>query len=295
MPEWTRTLIRIAVTTLVVVVAVIVGWRMWTHYELEPWTRDGRVRADIVEVAPDIGGLVTEVRVVDNQPVHRGQLLFVLDRPRYQLALDRAEATLASQQVTLAQAVRDARRDAGLGDLVSQEAREQAQARADEARAAVTQAVAARNGARLDLERTSISAPVDGRLSSVSLRPGEYLAPGRAALSIIDEGSLRVEGYFEETKLPRIRVGDRASVRIMGEDRPIYGHVESIAPAIADRDRSESTDLLPNVNPTFSWVRLAQRVPVRIALDHVPPEVRLIAGRTATVAILPSDSERRRP
>jgi multidrug resistance efflux pump len=283
MPAWVRTSGRVAVT-----IAVLVGWRMWVHYELEPWTRDGRVRADIVQVAPDISGLVTEVAVGDNQPVRRGQLLFVLDRPRYQLALARAEATVASDQATLAETAREARRDAALRELVSQEAKEQARARADQARAALAQAVAARDEARLNLARTTVVAPVDGILSSVTLRPGAYLPAGRAALAIIDQASLRVDGYFEETKLPRIRIGDRASVKIMGQSGMLYGHVESIAPAIADRERSESSDLLPNVNPTFSWVRLAQRIPVRIVLDRVPPDVRLIAGRTATVSILPT-------
>ncbi len=158
--------------------------------------------------------------------------------------------------------------------------------------AALDQARANLSQARLNLERTRVAAPVDGVLSNIDLHPGAYLAAGHPALALIDSASVHVDGYFEETKLRRIRIGDRARIRIMGEPEPLLGHVQSIAAAISDRDRGETADLLPNVNPTFSWVRLAQRVPVRILLDHVPADVRLIAGRTATVTILPEGPSR---
>ena len=283
---------RVLVTLLVVLIAAVLAWRLWVRYQLEPWTRDGRVRADVVEVAPDVGGLVTEVLVHDNQPVRRGQLLFVIDPPRYALALAQAEAALAAQRATLAEARRESARNAVLGDLVAQETREQGQARVAEAEAAVQQAATARDSARLNLERTQVVAPMDGVLSNVLLRPGEHLNVGAAALALVDTSSLHVEGYFEETKLRRIRLGDRAEVRLIGQPGVLYGRVQSIAPAIADQDRSETPQLLPNVNPTFSWVRLAQRVPVRIALDRTPPGLRLIAGRTATVTILPGAAAR---
>lgn len=287
-----RTSGRILVTTLLVVVAAVVGWRMWVHYERDPWTRDGRLRADVIAISPDVSGLVTEVAVHDNQPVRRGQLLFVLDRPRYQIAVRQAEAVVASQRAVLTEARREAARSAVLGELVSQEAREQALERVSQAEATLEQSQTNVSQAKLNLQRTSVFAPADGVVSPNELRPGGYLAAGHPALALIDSASLHVDGYFEETKLRRIHTGDHARIRIMGEPEPLFGHVQSIASAVADRDRAEAPNLLPNINPTFSWVRLAQRIPVRIVLDHAPKDVRLIAGRTATVTILPSGPER---
>jgi len=307
------TLIRMAVTLVVVLAALLAARWMWVHYQLAPWTRDGRVRADVAQVAPDVSGLVTEVDVIDNQPVRGGQPLFVIDRPRFALALAQADATLRqtganlaqadaailAQTTALAQARREDARNRGLGDLTSAEAVEQggtrvaqlqaavAQARAAkaQAQAAQAQATSARDIARLNLARTTVVAPVDGVAANVQLRPGDYLAAGRPAFGIVDAASLHVDGYFEETKLARIRVGDRVTVQLMGDHRRLEGHVVSIAPGIEDRERGPSGDLLANVNPTFSWVRLAQRVPVRVRLDEPPPDLRLIAGRTATVVV----------
>jgi multidrug resistance efflux pump len=286
MKKWLLLAGRILVTLIVVVVALIAARWMWVHYEVEPWTRDGRVRADVAEVAPDVAGFVTEVNVIDNQLVHRGQVLFVLDQPRYRVALAQAQATVLNDRAVLAEAQREVARNNALGDLVAQELREQSMARAQEAQAALNQAQAGVDAAKLNLDRTVVRASVNGVVSNLELRPGDYLAVGHQAFALIDTDTLHVDGYFEETKLPRIRVGDAASVKIMGEALVLHGHVVSIAAGIEDRERSPSGNLLANVNPTFSWVRLAQRVPVRIVLDAVPAYVRLIAGRTATVTIL---------
>ena len=283
-----RTAGRVLITAMLVAAAALVAWRMWQHYERDPWTRDGRIRADVVEIAPDVSGLVTQVLVHDNQPVRKGQLLFVIDRPRYALAAAQAQAALASQKAVLVEARREAGRNAALGDLVSQEAREQGLERVSQASASLDQAQANLDVARLNLARISVAAPVDGVLASVALRPGEYLAAGHPALALVDSASVHVDGYFEETKLRRIRIGDHARIHVMGEPEPLLGHVQSIAAAISDRERTESANLLPNVNPTVSWVRLAQRVPVRIVLDKAPADIRLIAGRTATVTIAPT-------
>jgi multidrug resistance efflux pump len=277
---------RVAVTAVVVVIAVFAGRWLWIHYREDPWTRDGRVRADVVEVAPDVSGLVTQVAVVDNQQVRKGQLLFVIDQPRYAIALSHTEAAVAGARADLAEAQREDQRNRALGQLVGAEAREQGATRVNQAQAALDQALANLDTARLNLARTAVSASVDGVVTNLGLRPGDYLDVGRPALALVDTGSLRVEGYFEETKLPHIHVGDRASVRIMGEPTLLYGHVQSIAAGIEDRERGPSGNLLPNVNPTFDWVRLAQRIPVRVALDDPPQNIRLISGRTATVTVL---------
>ncbi|AYV48474.1 efflux transporter periplasmic adaptor subunit [Caulobacter flavus] len=277
---------RVAVTLAVVAVAVVGGKRLWDHYQVDPWTRDGRVRADIVQVAPDVSGLVTAVQVVNDQTVKAGQPLFYVDRDRYALALRQADAAVAAQKAQLAQARRELVRNRVLGDLVAGEITEQSLAKVEQGQAALAQAVAARDLAALNLERTLVVAPTDGFLSDLTLRAGDYVTAGKPVLALIDSRSYRVEGYFEETKLKGLHVGQRVSVTVMGEDRPLHGHIQSIAAGIEDRDRAAGASLLPNVNPTFSWVRLAQRVPVRVALDETPKDLRLIAGRTATVAVL---------
>lgn len=276
---------RMAVTLAVLALALLAGRRLWVYYQVQPWTRDGRVRADIVQIAPDVTGLVTRVDVADNQPVRRGQPLFYVDRDRYALALRQAESAVAADRAALAEARREAARNIGLGDLVAAETTQQAQAKVDQDQAALDQALAARDLAQLNLKRTVITAPADGYLSDLALRVGDYVTAGKPVLALIDSGSFRVEGYFEETKLRGVRVGQAVDVRIMGEPGALRGHVQSIAAGIEDRDRAPGATLLPNVNPTFSWVRLAQRVPVRISLDQPPKDLRLIAGRTASVAI----------
>jgi RND family efflux transporter MFP subunit len=281
-------LLRMLVTLCVVALAVVVGLWLWRLYQVDPWTRDGRVRADVVQIAPDVSGLVTAVPVRDNQVVHKGQVLFVLDRPRFQLALMQAEAAVATQRAALDQARREDKRNRGLGDLVSTEVTEEGASKVEQLSAALAQAEANRDAAALNLQRTTILAPVDGTAANVQLEPGDYAAAGKAVLGLIDARSIHVDGYFEETKLPGIHVGDPAEVKLMGEPRALRGHVESLSPGIEDRERAASANLLPNVNPTFSWVRLAQRIPVRIALDDPPADVRLIAGRTATVTLHPA-------
>ncbi len=305
---------RIVVTLAMVAAAGVAGWKMWNHYQHDPWTRDGRVRVDIVSVTPDVSGLVTNVAVTHDQKVVKGQPLFTIDRARYELALRQAEATIATQKAAisvqqatvsahraaLAEAEREAARNDKLGTFVAREVNEQShtkvaqeQAALAQAEAAVAQAVtgvaqaeAARDVATLNLERTLVRSQVDGMASDISLRSGDYVSPGKPVLALIDAASLRVEGYFEETKLPGLHVGQKVKVHLMGEDKPLWGHIQSIAGAIEDRERGPSASLLPNVNPTFSWVRLAQRIPVRIALDAPPPDLLLIAGRTASVAVV---------
>jgi len=287
MNRYLAPLARSAATIVIVIAAILIAIWMWNHYERSPWTRDGRVRADVVRVTPDIGGLVTSVAVRDNQQVKEGDLLFVIDRPRYELALKQAAARVESAQATLAQARREARRDQALGDLVAAEAHEQNVARVATAQAALAEAITARDGAALDLKRTRVLASVNGTVTNLDLHQGDYVAAGRQAMALVDKDSLRVEGYFEETKLPLICLGAPVTVRMMGEEQDLHGRVESVAFGINDSTRSDSGNLLPNVQPTFSWVRLAQRIPVRVKLTRVPADISLITGRTATVTVEP--------
>ena len=276
---------RFVVTMAAVVAAAALGWHLWQHYEVEPWTRDGRVKADVVQVAPDVTGQVTAVLVHDNERVTVGQVLFEVDRARFALALRQAEAAELAQRVALAQALKEAQRNSALRDLVADETREQGVSHADQLRAALAQAVVNRDVAKLNLERTRVLSAVNGTVSNLDLRTGSYVSAGRAVMALIDSDSYYVEGYFEETKLPMIHVGDAVTVLPMGDKLRLQGHVESLAGGIADRDRSTSANLLSSVNPSFNWVRLAQRIPVRVKLDALPAGARLVAGQTVTVDV----------
>src|SRR5215471_3467379 len=261
-------------TLVVVLVAVLAGWELWSYYMLEPWTRDGRVRADVVTVAADVSGLVSDVFVHDNEKVSKGQQLFRIDQRRFQYALDQAKADVASRQATLDQAKRDLERAKSLTSA----AITVHQADLDAANASL-------EVARLNLERSTVVAPVNGIVTNFDLLPGRYVNAGAPVFALIDSDTFRVEGYFEETKLRRIRIGEDATVKLIGDARVLSGHVESIAYGIEDQNRSTSSQLLAAVNPTFSWVRLAQRIPVRIKIDDVPADLLLVAGRTATVSV----------
>ncbi|TXI18556.1 MAG: HlyD family secretion protein [Roseateles sp.] len=286
-----RQLVSFLITAGVVAGAAWAGLRLWDRYERSPWTRDGRVRANVVQIASDVSGLVTAVPVQDNQAVPAGALLFEVDRARYQLALRQAQAQLNAQRVALAQAEREVKRNAGLGNLVSQEAREQAGSRADLARAAVAQAEVALDAAKLNLQRAEVRAPRAGTITNLDLREGAYASAGRPVLALVDAASLYVEGYFEETKLARIHVGDAVQITPMGSHQVLNGRVQSLAAGIADHDRSTGGDLLPAVNPSFNWVRLPQRVPVRVQLDPLPAGLQLVAGQTVTVQVLPGTAK----
>lgn len=278
-------LVRWLLTLALVGMSVVVAIAVWDRYETEPWTRDGHVRADVVRVTPDVGGLVTSVAIHDNQVVEVGQLLFIVDRPRYADALAEANAAISSAEAVLDQARREARRDLALGDLVAAETHEQNNAKVQTALARLNQAIASKNTSALNVTRTEVHATVNGIVTNLDLHPGDYIGPGTQALALVDSDSIRIEGYFEETKLRDIHVGSAARVRLMGDDRVLTGHVDSISAGIADDQRSQTANLLPSVAPTFSWVRLAQRFPVRIRVDNVPSDLALIPGRTATVSI----------
>lgn len=276
---------RVALTLLAVAAAIAVGLRLWQRYEIDPWTRDGRVRANVIQVAPDVTGQLVKLHVHDNQQVAAGQPLFEIDPARFELALRQADATVAAQRTALAQAESEARRNAQLRDLVSQETREQGQTRVNQTRAALEAAIVARDVAKLNLERTRVVAATDGIVTNLDIWAGAYVTAGRPVMALVDRNSFYVEGYFEETKLPGIHPGDQVTVALMGTRQRLSGRVDSFAQGIADRDRSTGGNGLPNVNPTFNWVRLAQRIPVRVALDPVPAEVRLVAGQTVTVEV----------
>ncbi|MCM1129655.1 MAG: efflux RND transporter periplasmic adaptor subunit [Alistipes senegalensis] len=277
--------VRFLVTAAVVLVAVFLGWRLFLFYEYDPWTRDGRVKADVVQIAPDVTGQVVSVNVVDNQPVKKGDVLFEIDRERFVLALRQAEARVKAAQVALAQAKREDRRNRSLGNLVAHEIREQGRARVDQLEADLALAIVARDTAKLDLERSRVAATVNGYVTNLNIQVGTYVTASHPVIALIDSDSLYVEGYFEETKLAAIHPGDLATISLMGEDEKLSGRVQSVASGIFDRERSTGANLLQNINPSLNWVRLVQRIPVRIAFESVPAHIRLVAGQTANITI----------
>lgn len=276
---------RVLLTLLLIAGAIVALVMVWRHYEDEPWTRDGKVLADVVQVSADVAGLVTRVMVRDNQVVRNGDVLFEVDRERYTAQLAQMDAAVANMRATLANAVRERRRYQSLGDLVSQEVLDQRITAVQQSTAQLQQAIANRRVAEINLERSRVRARVNGFITGFTMRPGDYVDTGKAVFALLDSDSYYVVGYFEETKLHDVRIGDRAQVALLGDRRLILGSVQSLSAGIDDREQSASAALLPNITPTFSWIRLAQRVPVRIAIEQVPPGLLLIAGRTATVTL----------
>jgi multidrug resistance efflux pump len=276
---------RVAVTAVLVVAAVILGgWAFW-FYEYSPWTRDGRINAYVVDSAPEISGQVVDVAVQDNQFVHRGDVLYRIDPRDYQAALDRAQAELDMARQQLALQEEDAIRRSKLrtGD-VSEEEKQTYSINAGVAQANVESAQATLYKAKIDLERCQIYSPVNGWVTNLTVRAGNYANTGQRQMSVIDADSYWISGYFEETRLRNIRVGASARAELMGyPGLKLLGHVESINRGITDTNTAPDPEGLPEVNPVFTWVRLAQRIPVRIHIDYVPDGVHLAIGETCTV------------
>lgn len=275
-------------TLLVLGLAIFIGRQLWVHYMQTPWTRDGRVRADIINVAADVSGYVTAVPVRDNQRVRKGDVLMQIDPAHYRLAVKQAQALVASRKAAWEMRKVNASRRADLDELViSKESREDASNVAASALADYQQAEARLEAAQLNLDRTRVLANVDGYVTNLNVHVGDYARVGEAKLAVVDEHSFWVYGFFEETKLPHVHVGDPAQLQMMSGET-LTGHVESISRGIYDRDNPQSRELIADVNPTFNWVRLAQRVPVRIQLDPVPDGMLLAAGTTCTVIVTPT-------
>lgn len=275
------------ITIVACALAVISIFSIWSFYTRSPWTRDGKVRADVIALAPDVSGRVTEVLVTDNQLVEANQVLFKVDQERLKIAVARAEALLESAERARDTAAKEAQRYGTLQGVVSEEVRLQKKTAGSTAESAYQLALADRDLAALNLERSEVRAPLRGIVTNFNLRAGAFVAAGIPVSAFVATDTFYVSGYFEETKLKKIKVGAPALVSIMGESGTIKGRVESISYGIEDRERTTSPGtMLQNVNPTFNWVRLPQRVPVRIELLEVPKDIQLVVGRTATVEIL---------
>ena len=281
-----RAVVRLLFTLVILGVGGVGALWLWNYYMYSPWTRDGRVHADVVGIAPDVSGFVRELRVKDNQFVHKGDVLVVLDQERYKLAVATAQSNVAARLADMEMRQHIAQRRAQLTTLsTSIEERENSAFTANGAVAAYGQALADLGTAKLNLERTVIYAPVNGFVTNLTLVLGQYAAVGTKVMAVIDSDSYRVEGYFEETKISQIRVDQLAKMYLMSGGAPLIGHIESISHGITDRDNDNGPELLASVTPTFEWVRLAQRIPVRVHIDVIPEGMQVSSGMTCTVAV----------
>ncbi len=273
-------------TLVVFALALIAGWWMWNYYMQSPWTRDGKVRAELVDITPEVSGRIIELAVRDNQFVHKGDTLLKIDPVPWQIALDNADAQLSKAQSDLAKAQHEANRRASLPrNVISAEDMDAARLSANAAAATAKAAQASLDQARWNLQQTTITAPTDGWISNLTLRPGNYATAGTPLFALVDSHSYYVMGYFEETKLRHIRPGAEAQIVLYSNGTRLQGKVESIGRAIYDQSVSTDGGLVPDIKPNVPWVRLAQRVPVRIRLDAIPDDVPLVAGTTCTITI----------
>lgn len=278
---------RYVLTLSAVAAATLLAFMMWKHYAQTPWTRDGRVRADVVQIAPDVSGPVNSVAVHDNQWVNRGDVLYSIDPHWLNLAVISAQADVEAKRHEMLMRQDAARRRSQIKGVISREDLQQTDSAANIAEANYHGAQAALELAQLNLSHATVRAPVAGYVTHLRLRPGDYATAGETKVAIIDAHSFWAVGYFEETKLRHIRVGNTAHIALMGFEPVITGHVESIGHGIGDNNDETGGLGLPDVEPTFSWVRLAQRIPVRIHIDTLPEGIELVAGLSASISITP--------
>jgi RND family efflux transporter MFP subunit len=275
-------------TLAAVALAALLGWGAWQYYMATPWTRDGAVRAYVVKVAPQVAGEIVSLPITDNQFVHKGDLLMLIDPRNYSIAVRQAQASVEQAQAVADNARAEMIRREKLNDLsVTMEERQTYISQATSAEATYQTALANLEQARINFKRTQVRSPVNGYVTNLSAQLGNYADVGSLQLSLINSDSYWVDAYFEETALSRIHVGDAATVKLMGYTPLLRGRVQGLARGVDVPNATPDASGLASVNPIFTFVRLAQRVPVRIHIDEVPEDVKLVAGMTATVQIEP--------
>src|SRR5712692_10115839 len=282
-----QAVVRVLLTLILLIAAGLLSYDLARYYLYSPWTRDARVRANVVTVAPDVSGYVDDIRVRNNQFVHKGDVLFIIDQERYRLALADAEAALSARHAQHLMLLDQYQRRLKLapGYTVTVENLDTARRQSETASAQYQQATASRDTAALNLKRTEVRASVNGFVTNLNLAQGTFASQGKAVMALIDSDSYRVEAYFEETKIPHVRPGATAEIYLMDGSPALQGTVLGIARGITDQDNKDGPELLSSINPTFTWVRLAQRIPVSVHITHVPPGVLISAGMTCTVVI----------
>lgn len=272
-------ILKVTLTIVLTILAISVIWNLYLYYTYAPETRDGVVKANMLSIASDISGNVDEVMVHQHQHVTRGQILFAVDQARLKNSVASADADYVIANAKYQSVVHNGNASTS-PDTAGKLTADIAAAERNKKRLALERA-------QLDLDHASVRSPVDGIIVNSSLQPGVYASAGVPVMKIMSDNSYYVMGSFEETKLTNIRVGDKASVYLMGDKNSLNGHVESISSESESNDTSEAGQT--NGGASSSWLRLAQRIPVRIALDTIPADANLIVGTTAAIVLHPQN------
>lgn len=284
-------IIKIVLTLAIISLALFFGYNKYREYIENPWTRDGQVRTQVIQVTPRVSGMITNIAVHDNQAVKKGDLLFEIDPSQYQVKLDQSQArlqrTLEGAKGTKVEYYRVQKiysRDKG---AVSQKDMNRNEVNYYKSLADIDSSTEAVNTAKLNLSYTKVYAEVDGYVSNINFQIGSQAVANQSILALVDTSSYWVFGFFREDAIPEVAVGDQARVTLLAyPETPLNGAVESIAWGIAPSDGNPGANLLPSVKPVFQWIRLAQRIPVRIKLDKLPDDIKLRFGMTASVMVM---------
>ena len=288
--------VAVVVTLAVLGLAALAGSAAWNAYMGRPWTRDATVRAYVVTMAPEVSGRIVELAVADNQFVHKGDLLMVVDPTDYRIGVSLAEAALEQARATAENAQAESRRRQALNDLAATpEEKQTYAANALATQAAYQHASASLDQANVNLRRTRIVSPVNGYVTNLLVQLGDYVNIGQKSIAVVNADSFWIDGYFEETSLSRIHESDPVAIKLLGYRQILRGHVDSIAHGINVPNAQPDAAGLATVNPIFTWVRLAQRVPIRLHIDEVPRGLRLVVGMTATVEINSHSEQKQAP
>src|SRR3984957_5276221 len=280
--------VPILVTAAAVALAAVAAWQAWQYYMGAPWTRDGTVRAYVVKIAPQVAGEIVKLPIADNEFVRKGDLLMLIDPRNYSIAVRQAEAAVEQARAVAVNANAEMIRREKLNDIaVTMEERQTYISQAANAEASYQSALANLDQARINFGRTQVRSPVNGYVTNLTAQLGDYANVGALMLSVVNSDSYWVDAYFEETALGRIQEGDAATIKLMGYSPLLRGRVQGLARGINGPNAEPDASGLASVNPIFTFVRLAQRVPVRVHIDDVPKGVNLVAGLTATVQIEP--------
>ncbi|MBV1836772.1 HlyD family secretion protein [Acetobacter estunensis] len=291
--EKARRVLQFTTTGVILIIAAIVAFVLWDYYTAAPWTRNGQVRVQTVNIAPRVTGQILALHVHDNQFVHAGDVLYDIDPFDFRVAVAVAQAVADQRRADMElKAAQQGRRDRLTDAAASREEKQVYEATAAVSRAQYAQALANLSQAKINLERTHVRSTVTGPVNNLIMRVGDFATAGKTNITVIDQSSYWVDGYFEETKIGSVNIGDPVRIDLMGFHEPLSGHVVSITRGIATPNANTGVQGLPTVDPVYTWVRLAQRIPVRVQIDHVPDSVTMAAGMTATVTVVGSKGHR---
>ncbi len=291
-----KKIIKLLLTLTVIAAALLLAYNKYKDYMENPWTRDGQVRTQVIQVATRVTGMVIKIHVKDNQQVKIGDTLFEIDPSTYQVKLDQSKSRLKravessrGKKIEYDRVSNIYKKDKG---AVSQKDLVRNETNYYKSLADIDTATESLNTAKLNLSYTKVYAEVDGYVSNINFQIGTQASANKPILALVDENTYWVFGFFREDSIADIEEGDDAIVTLLAyPDMPLKGKVESIAWGISHSDGNPGGNLLPSVKPVFQWIRLAQRIPVRIKLDKLPEGVKLRFGLTASVMVLNSNKK----